>query len=166
MIVDEARTALEAAARTGVELPAWVAQIMTEAGWQHYHSLCVESTAVQATLRGVTGFQQRGMTTQATQETIPREATQRTATAPHTSHEKHQKLNSLKALAAEICAHIGGPCSRCSCTLFYQSGSYWMCHLCYPRPAKFGRLTDEQWQRLQTLFPRNLVSFEPFKRSK
>ena len=162
-LVSEARDALELAARAGEYPPSWVTQIMTEAGWQRYHSLCAESTATRNVYRGVIGFQQRGMTTQATQGTIPREATQRTATASHTSHEQHQKLYSLEALATEICALIGEPCSRCGCTLFYQSGPYRMCHLCYPRPAKFGRLTDEQWQWLQTLFPRKPESPDPFQ---
>jgi hypothetical protein len=52
----EARDALEAAARAGEEPPSWVAQIMTEAGWQRYHSLCAETTAVRATLRGGNWF--------------------------------------------------------------------------------------------------------------
>jgi hypothetical protein len=52
MLVCEARAALEAAARAGEEPPTWVAQIMTEAGWQRYRSLCAESTAAQTTSRG------------------------------------------------------------------------------------------------------------------
>jgi hypothetical protein len=165
-LVLEARDALEGAATAGEDIPSWVAQIMTEAGWQHYRSLCAESTSAQTTSRGVTGFQPRGMATQTIQEPITQEVTHQTATEPHTSYKRNQKLDSLEALAAEIRALIGEPCSRCSCSLFYQSGPYQMCHLCYPRPAKFGRLTDEQWQRLQTLFPRKPESADPFKRSK
>ena len=70
MLVREARDALEGAARAGEEPPAWVAQIMTEAGWQRYHSLCAESTATQTTSRGVAGFLPAGMTTHAGQEQI------------------------------------------------------------------------------------------------
>jgi hypothetical protein len=165
-LVREARTVLEGAARAGEDPPNWVVQIMTEAGWQHYRSLCSESTATRTASRGVTGFQNAGMTTHATQETIAQKATQHTTTLLHTSHEGHLKLDSLEALAAEIHALLGEPCRRCSCTLFYQSGPYQMCQLCYPRPAKFGRLTDEQWQRLHTLFPRKPESPDPFKRSR
>jgi hypothetical protein len=165
-LVREAREALEDAARTGEDLPTWVAQIMTEAGWQHYRSLRAESSATRYASRGVTGFQHVGMSTHTTQKTIIREVTQQTATMLHSSYEYHQELNSLKVFAAEIRAQFGEPCSRCSCTLFYQSGPYQMCQLCYPRPAKFGRLTDEQWHRLQTLFPRKPESPDPFKKSK
>ena len=68
MLVREARTALEGAARAGEEPPAWVTEIMTEAGWQRYHSLCAESIAAQTTSRGVTGFLPAGLTTHAVQE--------------------------------------------------------------------------------------------------
>ena len=156
MLVREARTALEGAARTGEEPPAWVAQIMTEAGWQRYHFLKMEiarEVAGTAT-RGVVGYTSVGMSTHTTQEPIMREVTQQTITPQHISHERHRELNSLEVLAADIEAQIDEPCSRCGCTLFYTSGPYRMCHQCYPRPAKFGRLTDEQWQRLQMLFLR------------
>jgi hypothetical protein len=164
-LVREACAALKRAARAREEPPPWVARIMTEAGWQHYRSLRAECAAVRTASRGVTGFQQNGLTTQASQETKICEAAQHAATAPYISHERHQKLDSLEALAAEIHAHIGEPCGRCSCILFYQSGPYLMCHLCYPRPAKFGRLSDEQWQRLRSLFPRKSEPFDAFKRS-
>jgi hypothetical protein len=164
-LVREARAALEAASRNGVDPPTWVAQIMTVAGWQHYRSLCSESTATRCANRGVTGFQHAGMSTQAALKTITREATLQAATMLHSSHECYQELNSLEVFAAEIHAQIGEPCSRCSCSLFYQSGPYQMCHVCYPRPAKFGRLTDEQWHRLQALFPRKSESPDPFKKS-
>jgi hypothetical protein len=163
MLVREACAALEDAARAGEDLPTWVAQIISEAGWQHYRSLRAESIATRVARWGVTGFQHAGMSIQTTPKTSIREATQQTATMLHSSHECHQELNSLEVFAAEIRAQFGEPCSRCSCTLFYQSGPYQMCHLCYPRPAKFGRLTDEQWHRLQTLFPRRFESPEPFK---
>lgn len=42
---------------------------------------------------------------------------------------------------------------RCGCTLYYESGPYMMCHKCYPRPVKVGRLNEEQWERLRRLFP-------------
>jgi hypothetical protein len=155
MLVREARDALEIAARAGEEPPAWVAQIMTEAGWQRYHSLKTEAAKALAgtSTRGVVGYTSVGMIKPTTQEPFMRERTQQTATTQHISHERYQELNSLETLAAEIEAQIGEPCGQCGCTLFYQSGPYRMCHLCYPRPAKFGRLTDEQWQRLRSLIP-------------
>jgi len=152
MLVREARDALEDAARAGEEPPAWVAQIMTEAGWQRYRSLCAESTVTQIAGRGVTGFLTPGLTTHAGQK--------------QSASTSDQGQDSLVVLAAAIDAQIGEPCSRCGCTLFYQSGLYRMCNLCYPRPVKFGRLTDEQWQQLRSLFPRNTATSAPFKRIK
>jgi hypothetical protein len=164
MLVREARDTLEGAARAGEEPPAWVAQIMTEAGWQRYRSLCAESTAAQTTSRGVTGFLSAGLTTHAGQEQIASTIVCPLVTAEAASSMSDKEQDSLKALAAAIDAQISEPCSRCGCTLYYQSGLYRMCHLCYPRPAKFGRLTDEQWQQLRSLFPRNPASSKPFKR--
>jgi hypothetical protein len=164
MLIREARTALEAAARAGEEPPTWITQIMTEAGWQRYRSLYAESTASQSTSRGVTGFLPAGLTSHAGQEQIASTIAcplVKTETASSTSDQRH---DSLEAFAAAIDAQIGEPCSRCGCMLFYQSGLYRMCHLCYPRPVKFGRLTDEQWQQLRSLFPRNLATSKPFKR--
>jgi hypothetical protein len=154
MLVREARTALETAARTGERPPTWVAQIMTEAGWQRYRSLCAESTAAHTTSRGVTGFLPAGLTTQTGQEQIASTIACPLATTEAASPTSEQGQDSLEALAAAIDAQIGEPCSRCGCTLFYKSGLYRMCHLCYPRPSKFGRLTDEQWQWLRMRFPR------------
>jgi hypothetical protein len=151
-LVSEARDALECAARAGEEPPAWVAEILTEAGWQRYHSLRAEG--VRTTSGGVAGFTQVVMTTQRAQEQSTRGIEQPTTATQVSSHENSQEQDTPEALAVDINAQIGESCSRCGCTLFYQSGSYRMCHLCYPRPAKFGSLTDEQWQRLQTLFPR------------
>ena len=164
-LVREARDALEAAARAGERPPTWVAQIMTEAGWQRYRSLCAESTAAQTTSRGVTGFLPAGLTTHAGQEQIVSTIACPLVTTEAASSTSDQEEDSLKVLVAAIDALIGEPCSRCGCTLFYHSGLYWMCHLCYPRPAKFGRLTDEQWQQLRSLFPRDPEPSTPFKRN-
>jgi len=153
MLVREARDALEGAARAGEEPPAWVAQIMTEAGWQRYRSLCTESIATRNASRGVTGFLPAGLTTHTGQEQIASTIACPLTTMGAVSSESDQRHDSLEALAATIGAQIGEPCSQCGCRLFYQSGLYQMCHLCYPRPAKFGRLTDEQWQQLRRLFP-------------
>jgi hypothetical protein len=164
MLVREARDTLERAARAGEEPPEWVATIMTEAGWQRYHSLRAETVCTAS--RGVAGFTQVVMTTQRSQEQITRGIEQPVIATQVFSHENGQKQDSQEALAADIRAQIGEPCSRCGCTLFYQSGPYRMCHLCYPRPAKFGRLTDEQWQRLRTLFPRKPAPVDPYWRKR
>ena len=165
-LVRDARDALEGAARAGEEPPTWVAQIMTEAGWQRYHSLCAESTATQTTSRGVTGFLPAGSTTHAGQEQIASTIACPLVTTEAATSTSDQGQDSLEVLAAAIDAQIGKPCSRCGCTLFYQSGLYRMCHLCYPRPVKFGRLTDEQWQQLRSLFPHNPEPSDLFKRNK
>jgi hypothetical protein len=161
ILVREARDALEVAAREGEDPPTWVASIMTEAGWQRYHSLRAESAVTQTSGRGLTGFQGMGITEHATRDPNIRETTQHTAPTRHNSPKPHQEL---AVLAAEIDARIGEPCNRCGCTLFYQSGPYQMCHLCYPRPVKLGRLTDEQWQQLHMLFPRTREPSDLFKK--
>jgi hypothetical protein len=166
MLVREARGALEMAARAGEEPPIWVKQIMTEAGWKRYRSLCAEAVATQSTSRGVTGFLPAGMKMQTPQElhatTMKRPITTTAAISYTSDHEQ----DTLVALAVAIGAQVGEPCSQCGCSLFYKSGPYQMCHLCFPRPAKFGRLTDEQWGRLQTLFPRKPEPSAPWKRKK
>jgi hypothetical protein len=158
-LVREARDALERAARAGEELPTWVTGIMTEAGWKRYRFLCAEAarTGTGTASRGVTGFVPAEMITQGAQASMAERGMQPNTLTHSVSHESSQKQDSPEALAVDICAQIGQPCSRCGCTLFYQSGSYRMCHQCFPRPAKFGRLTDDEWQRLRTLFPRKPV---------
>ena len=70
MLVREARAALEGAARAGEEPPTWVAQIMTEAGWQRYHSSVQNPTASPYHQQGGNWFSPAGMTTHAAQEQI------------------------------------------------------------------------------------------------
>jgi len=169
-VVQEARDAMESAGRAGDEPPAWVVSIMTEAGWQRYRSLRAEAQHVTnehaSPAWGVAGFTHAGMTTQAAPEPITPGATQPLNPAQAVPHESGQRQDSVEALAADLGSEIGEPCSRCGCTLFYQSGPYRMCHLCYPRPAKFGRLTDEQWQRLRALFPRTSVPLSTYRRKR
>ncbi len=156
MLVREARDALERAARAGEQVPTWVAEILTEAGWQRYRSLRTEAArSVAGTpCRGVAGCTYPVIPMQAAQEQITREAAQPAPAMQVVSHESGQEQDSPEALATDIGAQIGEPCSRCGCTLFYRSGPYRMCHQCFPRPVKFGRLTDDQWLRLRELFPR------------
>jgi len=52
--------------------------------------------------------------------------------------------DTLEALAADIGAQMGEPCTRCGCPLRYQSRPYVMCHRCHPRPLRLGGLNDEQ----------------------
>ena len=163
-LVHEARGALEMAARAGECPPTWVAQIMTEAGWQRYHSLRAESTAVTKALRGVTGFLSPGATRHVGLEQAGLPIANPIQTTSVVSSTSEQVQDPVGALAAALGSQIGKPCNRCGCTLFYLSGPYQMCHLCYPRPARFGRLTDEQWQQLQRLFPRTYEPFDLFKK--
>jgi hypothetical protein len=169
-VVREAREAMESAARAGDEPPAWVASIMTEAGWQRYRSMRAEAQHITnehaSPAWGVAGFMHAAMTTQAALEPITPGATQPLNPAQAVPHENGQRKDSVEALAADLRSEIGEPCSRCGCTLFYQSGPYRMCHLCYPRPAKFGRLTNEQWQQLRMLFPRKPTPPSMYRRKR
>ena len=144
-LVSEARAAMEQAASNGEQPPAWIQTFMSPAGWEHYHALREEAGRPdQATLTitepvptgGVAGFH--------VSNAVPAVAA------------LHQAQDTPEALAAEIGAEMGEPCPRCGCTLSYQSGPYVMCHKCYPRPLRLGRLSDDQWRRLLACFPRSV----------
>ncbi len=165
----EACQALERAALSGKPLPAWVEQIIALAGRAHYKQLCNHAQVKESrTLKleqatrtepksaqgGLTGFS-------------PPDQKPPTSSKMQTGDDERQRRNSSsavsspsglldtpQALAVEIGAEIDEPCQRCGCTLSYQSETFKMCHQCYPRPAKYGRLDDEQRARLKTLFPR------------
>ncbi len=156
-LVHEAKGALETAAVSGKLPPTWVASIMTEAGWQQYHRMHEvsggEAKSTASSSWGVAGFHP----SMETDEALTHQAEQgpaHLANAPSSvqSHAK-QKQGALDALATEIGADLGEPCKRCGCTLYYQSGSYSMCHRCFPRPTRFGSLSNEQWARLLDFFP-------------
>ena len=144
-LVHEARAAMEHAASNGEQPPAWIQTFMSPAGWEHYFTLREEAGHPdQAALAipepvptgGVAGFH-------------PSNAVQAVPSL-------NQVQDTPEALAAEIGAEIGEPCTRCGCTLSYQSGPYVMCHKCYPRPLRLGRLSEEQWRRLLAFFPRSV----------
>ena len=157
-LVSEAKAALEEAARTGIAPPSWVASIMTDAGWQHYHRLYDEGRrrdqATASSSRGDSGIHQSTEKNEALSQLTTQERAYLAPVPSGAAYAAKQKQGSPEALAAELGAEIGEPCHRCGCTLSYQSGSYRLCHWCYPRPARFGRLSDEQRARLRALFPR------------
>ena len=156
-LVREAKAALEEAAREGMPPPPWVASIITEAGWQHYQRLREEGrreTQAASSSRGDSGVHQATGTNEAPQLTEQGQVP--LANAPSGApHDSKQRQDSPEALAAELGAEIGEPCHRCGCTFSYQSGPYRMCHWCLPRPAKFGRLSNDQRARLQAFLPRS-----------
>jgi hypothetical protein len=158
-LVREAKGTPEDAARAGEPPPAWVASIITEAGWQHYLRLRETGRSkIQATgssTWGVVSLDHATTTTQAQQQLIRPEAVQ-PPTSAQVVPSPQQLQDTLESLAAEIGADIGEPCDRCGCTLSYQSGPYHLCHWCYPRPARFGSVSDEQRARLRALFSRKM----------
>jgi hypothetical protein len=137
-----------------------VASIMTEAGWQHYRWLRaeVQREAQAAATRGVTGFQ-AAIPVQGGQALSVSRAAQPTDSAQAVLHEGGQGKDVPEVLAAELGAAIGEPCGRCGCTLSYHLAPYQMCYRCYPR-----HLSDEQWRRLQALFPRRPTPLAPGSR--
>jgi hypothetical protein len=141
-LVQEARAAMERAASNGEQPPAWVQTFMSPAGWQHNHALREEAGHPDQAALTIT-------------EPVPSEGVAgfHPSNAGQTVPALNQAQDTLKALAAEIAAEMGEPCPRCGCTLHYQSGPYVMCHQCYPRPLRLGRLSDEQWRRLLAIFP-------------
>jgi hypothetical protein len=145
-LVSEARHAMENAARNGKLPPAWVQAFMSPAGWERYEQLCHE--------HGHQG--QRPSDTSTLSVTIQTQDYEARAANEHAegaggvagSCAQSPAHDTPEALAVEIGAEIGEPCTQCGCTLCYQSGPYVMCYRCYPR-----RLTDDQRDRLHRLFP-------------
>jgi hypothetical protein len=158
-LVCKARDALECAARAGEQPPSWVVSIMTESGWRQYRSLCEEvSEATRVTpARGVTGYslQMWGQVAQ----TLTSERVVHVAEPAQAAEAPPPKQDVADALAAELGAMRGDPCNRCGCPLYYQSGPYRMCHWCYPRPSKYGLLSDVQRESLRKLLPQKPPGF-------
>jgi hypothetical protein len=151
-LLSEARAAMESAGRSGQLPPAWVQVYMSPAGWERYEHLCHE-------------YDHQGQhpgdppTPDATIQAQERKTGTANEHAEHAggvvgSCARSQAHDTPEALAAEIGAEVGEPCTQCGCTLHYRSGSYVLCHKCHPRPLRLGGFNDEQWRRLRTLFPR------------
>jgi hypothetical protein len=143
-LVQAARDALESTARNGEQPPQWVQTFLSPAGWERYHQLQEEARSPDQSLTY-------------SQEPLPLDggvvgscSLSPAQAAPYLPLGQE----TLEAFAADIGAIIGEPCEQCGCTLHYESGPYVMCHKCYPRPVKLGRLNEEQWERLRRLFPR------------
>jgi len=151
-LVNEARKVMESAARDGQLPSAWVQAFMSPAGWERYEHLYQEYVH-QGQLSSVPPTP--GATIQAQeQEVRAKNKHAEDAGGVGGSCAQSPAYDTPEALAAELGAEIGEPCTRCGCTLHYQSGPYVMCHQCHPRPLRLGGLNDEQWRRLRTLFPR------------
>lgn len=173
-LVAQARSDLESAARAGQPIPAWIEEIITDAGCVHYERMkregraasdtpAIEHHAAQmpphmpADTGGLTGCTSAPETDPASTMLAGHDKQE-----PHTLVQPkpsatHSTRDTFEVLAADIGAEIGQPCERCGCTLFYRTAAGDdMCHWCYPRPVKYalGRLTDEQWERLRKLVKR------------
>lgn len=145
-LVCKARIALEDAARNGQLPPEWIQTVMSPAGWQHYHEVRAEA--------------EQNEQKRTADPLIGREP------APHTggvagfyqgaAGDTSIVRDTPEFLAAEIGIVPSKPCEQCGCTLRYQSGDYLMCHKCHPRPLRLGGLRDDQWRRLQALFPHRI----------
>ncbi len=160
-LVREAKTTLEEAAKAGMPPPPWVTSIITEAGWQHYYHLRNEGRsqdqANTSPSGGGSGVHQATAANEASRQPTEQRLAYHASAPSGAPHDAKQRHDSLEVLAAELGAEIGEPCQQCGCTLSYQSGSYRLCHWCLPRPAKFGRLRDEQRARLRALVPRKIA---------
>jgi hypothetical protein len=152
-VVLEARDALEQAARAGEQPLAWVASIMTEAGWQRYRSLCEEASVADrlTSVRGVTGFSPKMVDKEA--QRLGCQNASLAVNLVQTVEVPPIKQNAADILAAELGAVRREPCNRCGCPLYYESGPYWMCHWCYPRPLKYGLISHAQRESLRKLLP-------------
>ncbi len=162
-LVSEAREAMESAARDSQLPPGWVQTFMSPAGWKRYEQLRQEYGR-QGAVPGdpstpSAAFQAQERDTRAAddEKTLAGGVVGSCAQSPvQATPYAMQVHDTPEALAAEIGAEIGEPCTRCGCTLHYQSGPYVMCHQCHPRPLRLGGLNDEQWARLRGLFPRTI----------
>jgi hypothetical protein len=164
-LISEAKDALESAARAGQPPSAWVQAFMSPAGWKHFEQLCQEYGHQFPPSDGAETPSVMPQTQQVAIDKVSAQESDMTGMTP-SSRETYspgestfigstalcQGQESVAALAEEICAEMGEPCHHCGCTLYYRSGSFVMCHWCYPRPRKFGRLSEAQRERLRTLF--------------
>jgi hypothetical protein len=160
-LVQEAREAMESAAWRSKEPPEWVVAIMTEAGWERYHALRAEVSAVgqaQAAQEaaqvpqptgGVVGFDLPSQTVQGDTQQAGEGAHQRQKTVSTVPHAADRGRETPEALAAAMGVELGDPCPRCGCSLRYDLEPYLMCYKCHPPRG----LADDHWRRLCALFP-------------
>jgi hypothetical protein len=160
-LVQEAREAMERAAWRGEEPPAWVVAMMTEAGWERYHALRAEVSAVeqvQAVLKvaqvpqtagGVAGFYLPSQTAQGDTKQSGKGPHQRQKTVSSVPHKSDRGRETPQVLAAAMGVELGDPCPRCGCPLRYPLEPYLLCYKCHP-PRD---LADDHWRRLCALFP-------------
>ncbi len=154
---------------------------MSSAGWERYKQLCQQhghliqhpddppiqgpliqtqyckgiAANEQAThAGGVAGYDQATGTIEEPQEQSEAKPCQQSDSMRGAPAPSCQVQDTPEALAAEINAEMGESCRRCGCTLYYRSENVLMCHWCYPRPLKFGRVSETQRDRLRVLFSR------------
>ncbi len=153
-LVSEARAALERAARKGEPIPAWLEEIVTDAGRAHY--------------RQVQNDKQHGAFISNEEPVGLSSAKDNTAPIPSIDQEKCQVKNGVdvifpphqknedtvekvaKDLAQWIIYTPANPCKSCGCTLTYDLQGYSACARCYPSSRRWG---DENQERIQRLFP-------------
>ncbi len=133
-LVQQARTALECAAKNNEPIPAWLEEIITEAGRAHYERIRNNGQTATSTSEpgGVTGFSTG-------QASTPVDLTQ-------TSQEQRQLRDSALAVpssqpfSAEVQTLMQGrnlihgvPCSNCACELYRDLYGEPACCRCFPQ---------------------------------
>jgi DNA-binding MarR family transcriptional regulator len=153
-LVQEARAVLECAARKGEPIPAWLEEIITDAGRAHYEQ--VQNDKQQ----GVPIFTKEladlssasdGM---ARKQPIDHENRQFTDTVGFITSSQPKNEDTVEKVARELAQWIiytpADPCKSCGCTLTYDLQGYSACARCYPSSRRWG---DENQERIQRLFP-------------
>ena len=169
----DARTAMESAARNNEQLPGWVEQMMTPAGWSHYWNVRkgLQSTCTQAcknveSLSEALGESEPGGDSatscnpchdQVMKHTHPQAGA---AVSGNTSpagglpgfspcQETDQAGKTLPPDLAERGLTPGKPCEKCSCELYRDMAGYTVCVRCYP-PRGYHQYSSQ----VDALYPR------------
>jgi len=149
-LVCEARSALECAARNCEPIPAWLEEIITEAGRAHFERI---RTAEQSTIPanepgGVTGFLpgQASILANLTQPNHEQRQLRETAVAVPSSQSLSTEIQTL--IKERNLIH-SGPCLTCACELYRDLYGEPVCCRCYPQK---GYHQYSEW--IDVLYPR------------
>ena len=121
-LVQEARDAMESAARNGEQPPQWVQAFMSPAGWERYHQLREQDGHSDQSITSTHELIEHIGGVAGSCSTSPVQA------APHSSPVQE----TLEAFAMEVGALIREPCQTCGCALYRNMAEYQVCLRCYP----------------------------------
>ncbi|HYU72737.1 MAG TPA: hypothetical protein VEL31_08650, partial [Ktedonobacteraceae bacterium] len=148
-LLAEARAAMESAAKNDIQLPAWVQQIMTPAGWSYYWEVR-KSRASRCSQSTATVCQQQVIATP--KETVTEQRSPSGALTGFSSGEtctKQPETPSIPHELAERGLTQGEPCPKCGCPLYRDLMSEPACCRCFPQRGyhEYSALVDALYPR-------------------